>query len=130
MSVVSLGFPPRNELRIAATLEGRELSLSLAGTADMRVSDDLASLLTRVHAEAIACGATSVTVDMTQLEFMNSSCFKGFVSWVSKLQSLEAGQRYLIVLKSNASLRWQKRSLAALVYFAPESVRVEPVQGC
>ncbi|MDC3955903.1 hypothetical protein [Polyangium jinanense] len=105
--------------------EGRSLVVCLSGNADMAAKDSLDSLLPRVHAEALRMSATEVQVDFRQLEFMNSSCFKSFVSWISELGELERSQEYKIRLLSNPEMHWQRRSLHALRCFAVDLITVE-----
>ncbi|MDC0742142.1 hypothetical protein [Polyangium mundeleinium] len=105
--------------------EGRSLILRLSGNADMAAKDSLDSLLPRVHAEAQRISATEVQVDFRNLEFMNSSCFKSFVTWISEIGDLERSKEYKIRLLSNPEMHWQRRSLHALRCFAVDLISVE-----
>ncbi len=66
-----------------------------------------------------------MVVDLRQLEFMNSSCFKCLVTWLHRLQQAPAADRYAIRIVSSPSVSWQKRSLYAIRAFAPDLVTVE-----
>jgi hypothetical protein len=101
------------------------LTLRFAGTADAQVTMELNGLLTRVHGEALGSHATSVAVDFRELEFMNSSCFKCFVTWISRVRALQADLQYRIHILSDVTKHWQRRSLAALSCFAIELVKIE-----
>jgi len=70
-------------------------------------------------------GVKTVKVDLRQLEFMNSSCFKIFVAWLAQLRDLDAAKQYKIQIVSNPNLLWQRRSLAALSCFAVDLVTIE-----
>ncbi|HVK66633.1 MAG TPA: hypothetical protein VM694_19250 [Polyangium sp.] len=105
--------------------EDRSLILRLSGNADMAAKDSLDSLLPRVHAEAQRISATEVQVDFRNLEFMNSSCFKSFVTWISEIGDLERSKEYKIRLLSNPEMHWQRRSLHALRCFAVDLISVE-----
>ena len=104
--------------------EGAKISATLKGTADYAALDGLEKLLTRTHAETKRLGAREVVIDLRELEFMNSSCFKCFVSWISDVQELSEGQLYKVELLSNPQLHWQKRSLHSLRCFAIELITV------
>jgi len=106
--------------------EGRSIALSLSGNADMAAKDSLDALLPRVHGEAQRLGVTEVQVDFQKLEFMNSSCFKSFVSWISDIGDLDPSKQYKIRLLSNPEMHWQRRSLHALRCFAVDLITVEP----
>jgi hypothetical protein len=113
------------EFNGSAAHDGIRIVARLGGNADYAAMDALEMLLTRVQAEASRLGVAEVLVDLRQLEFMNSSCFKSFVSWISDVQELEPAQRYKIRFVSNPALHWQKRSLHALRCFAVELITVE-----
>jgi hypothetical protein len=66
-----------------------------------------------------------VAIDLHQLEFMNSSCFKNVVSWLNRVQELPTTAQYYVRFLSNPALLWQRRSLHALQCFANELVRIE-----
>jgi hypothetical protein len=115
------------DMTAQAHCDSHRAVLALRGTADLRVSDELAEILQRVHAEALEKRLKEVDVNLYELEFMNSSCFKSFVSWVTMLQELPEERRYRVRFLSNPSVLWQRRSLHALSCFAPELISV--VQG-
>lgn len=113
-----------HELSLSLSEQPDSITLSCAGSADTRTSKQLEEQLRDVHAKAVARQLRGVVVDFQKLEFMNSSCFKSFVSWLSRVQALEDGSRYTIEFKSNPAFHWQSRSLQALSCFASDLVRV------
>lgn len=125
--MTTLNFPPVQEgdLFIEATGVASSVSVRFAGTADMRAHAPLESLLPALHAEVTRFEATEVVVDFRKLEFMNSSCFKVFLTWLAKVQELDAERRYKLKFLSNGTIHWQKRSLEALRCFATDLVTVE-----
>jgi hypothetical protein len=121
---IALPVEQAAELRARLTREDSALVAKLWGTADLRVTDSVEAILTRVHQKAIELNISEVRMDLRELEFMNSSCFKSFVSWISEVSDLTAGQ-YRIRFLSNPSILWQRRSLHALSCFAAELVTIE-----
>jgi hypothetical protein len=121
---IALPVQQAAELRARLTREEQVLIAKLSGTADLRVTDSVEAILTRVHQTALELGIPEVRMDLRELEFMNSSCFKSFVSWISEVSDLTAGQ-YRIRFLSNPSILWQRRSLHALSCFAAELVTIE-----
>jgi hypothetical protein len=107
-----------------AKLEGSVLTATLKGTGDYAAVDALETLLVRTHAEARRHAPGEVVVDLRDLEFMNSSCFKSFVSWITSIQELEPAAQYKVRFLSNPKMHWQKRSLHSLRCFAVELVSV------
>ena len=124
MNEIALPVEQAAELRARLTLEDAALVAKLSGTADLRVTDSVEAILTRVHQKAMELGIPEVRMDLRELEFMNSSCFKSFVSWISEVSDLPAGQ-YRIRFLSNPSILWQRRSLHALSCFAAELITIE-----
>ena len=124
MNVIALPVEQAAELRAQLTREETGLVAKLSGTADLRVTDSVEAILTRVHQKALELGIPEVRMDLRELEFMNSSCFKSFVSWISDVSDLTTGQ-YRIRFLSNPSILWQRRSLHALSCFAAELVTIE-----
>lgn len=124
MNQIALPVEQAAELRASLTQEREALVAKLCGTADLRVTDSVEAILGRVHQKALELAIPEVRVDLRELEFMNSSCFKSFVSWISEVSDLTAGQ-YRIRFLSNPSILWQRRSLHALSCFAAELVTIE-----
>ena len=108
----------------AAHHENATITAWLKGNADYAALDALEMLLTRAHSEATRLGANEMVIDLRQLEFMNSSCFKCFLSWITDIQELAPDQQYRVKFVSNPKLHWQKRSLHSLRCFAVELITV------
>ena len=112
-------------LEIATKEMPGELVLRFEGTADMHAIEPLDAYLAAVHALAVARSTTCVHVDFRRLEFMNSSCFKSFVSWVGTVQDSAPGEQYRVEFQSNPQMHWQRRSLNALRCFAMDLISVQ-----
>jgi len=112
----------------AARHDGTMINAWLRGTADYAALDAIDMLLSRIHVEANRLGVKEAVVDLRQLEFMNSSCFKSFVSWINDIQGLEQERRYKIKFLANPKLHWQRRSLTSLRCFAVDLVSVTESQ--
>lgn len=108
-----------------ASADDRRIQVSLTGTADLTVKVQLDHFLREVHSEAQRCLAEEVTVDVRQLEFMNSSCLKSFVWWISTVQEQPSDGKYRIVFVSSPAVYWQRRSLNALACLANEIISVQ-----
>jgi hypothetical protein len=113
-----------NDFAATATAGERGISVCLSGTADMTVRNQVDRFIREVHQEAQRCRAEEVTVDVRQLEFMNSSCLKCLVWWVSTVQEQPVEAKYKIVFVSSPSIYWQRRSLDALACLAGEIISI------
>ena len=109
--------------RASVDFKGDRVDVVLTGTADGRAAKPLAEMLPSLHARVVEAQANKVVVDVTELEFMNSACFKSFVSWIGSAE--EGKHLYQIVFASSPKQLWQRRSLHALVCFAPRLVSIE-----
>lgn len=125
MSAIELPSVGTPELRVTAEHGGDAVTVRMAGTADMRVSEALDRVMARVHEEAQRRGAARVRVDLRELEFMNSSCLKSFVTWITQARDLPGEKRYAIHFVSKPQILWQRRSLNALRCFAVDLITVE-----
>jgi hypothetical protein len=65
-----------------------------------------------------------VDTDLRQVEFMNSTCIKGFVNWISQVQELPPEQRYRIKFISNPAAQWQRRALKTLAIFGGDLIAI------
>jgi len=107
-----------------ATFAGDELLVRMRGNADLEVQPELASFLPEVHAAALKRAASEVTVDLREVEFMNSSCIKELVSWLQRVLDLAPDRRYRMRLQQGTQ-HWQTRSLLVLKAFAGDLVDIE-----
>ncbi|MBL8972042.1 MAG: hypothetical protein JNK56_15775 [Myxococcales bacterium] len=114
-----------NDLRATTSLADGVLQLALTGTADASSEVALGGLLTRIQAELLSHEVHEARVDMRRLEFMNSSCFKAFITWITVVAHLPPARRHRIRFLCNPALHWQRRSLKAMVHFGNDIVTVE-----
>jgi hypothetical protein len=99
--------------RAEAVLEAGSVAVRFTGTADLNVKAHVDRFLCEVHAEACRTDVSSVSVDMSGLDFINSSCLKAFVTWITTVQEMAQG-RYQISFMFKPARDWQKRSVDAL----------------
>lgn len=108
-----------------ARAQGQRMEVVLTGTADLTVKAQLDRFLRSVHAEIRRQEVQHVCVDVRGLEFMNSSCLKSFVWWISTVQEQAFDERYRIQFVSSPTVYWQRRSLNALACLAGDIVSVD-----
>src|SRR5262245_49528738 len=105
--------------------EGTSLWLVLVGSAVIDTRGQLEQALSGLHREACEHKSREAVVDLRPLEFMNSSCFKSFLTWLTHVKQLSADQRYLVRFVSNPETLWQRRSLHAIKAFAADLITLE-----
>ena len=125
MSLDSIPNIDTPDLHATASQTEKSLSVSFLGNADSRSMAAIDALLTGLHKEAIATKLREVRIDLRGLEFMNSSCFKAFVTWIGKVQDLPQPEQYQMIFRSDDTKHWQRRSLGALSCFAVDLIRID-----
>jgi hypothetical protein len=113
-----------NRLRTEAALSPGVLDVYLSGTADVNVLPELDAFLSDVHATASRARVTSVTVDISALQFINSSCLKSFITWMTTAQAMNEG-RYMITFLFQRQSPRQGRTFGALAALAGDGVQVK-----
>lgn len=71
-----------------------------------------------------AGGIGEIQVDMTSLNFLNSSGIKAISKWIMQLGTTSDDKKYVIKLKHNPEITWQATSLPTLTYLVPGAVEV------
>ena len=125
MNTVSIEEIRESDFSAEAVVRERTMTVTISGNADLNVKAQLDRFLAGVHSQAQHQRLGEVMVDFRQLDFMNSSCLKCLVSWISQIQDLPAGTRYRLTFVSSQAMYWQKRSLHALSCLASDLVTVQ-----
>ncbi|WP_437618740.1 hypothetical protein [Sorangium sp. So ce1151] len=107
---------------IEPALRDDTLGVKLTGTGDMAAVAPLDMFLKDMQSEALRLRVSAVEFDVRALYFLNSSCLKAFISFISRLGS--QGLRCKIQFLTDARLGWQRRSLTALERMSPELVSI------
>ncbi|HET6281214.1 MAG TPA: hypothetical protein VFH73_09615 [Polyangia bacterium] len=108
-----------------ALLEGTEIVVRFSGTADLTAKAMMDAFLRAVHEEATRIYITQVNVDVSGLEFINSSCLMAIVSWITGVQAM--ARRYQISFHFKSIRDWHRRSLAVLSQLGAGFVSIQPV---
>jgi anti-anti-sigma factor len=125
MSTVTIPPLSAGTLKAIVDLEGTALKVHMSGNADLQSAAQLEAWLHELHTLASRLAIGETVVDLRTLEFMNSSCFKGFVSWIGEVQDSDLAGQYRIRFLSDSRMLWQRRSLHALRCFAADLITVE-----
>ena len=116
---VSLDAPG---IRVDAQRDGVVLRVAMSGSVEAR---DPAALFDPYWSgldEAVrALGLTQVELDLSRLDFMNSSGILTLVRWVMKLK---ARPDYELLIRYDDELTWQRTNVPVLTKLAPAVVRM------
>ncbi len=125
MSQLAISPVRESDFSASAQVDGASLQTAITGNADLNVKERLDEFLLSIHHHAVTNSIGEVTVDVRNLEFINSSCLKAFVTWISSVQAQPTEKQYRIVFLSSPRLHWQRRSLHALSCFANDLVSIQ-----
>ncbi len=101
------------------------LGVKFAGEIDMEDPGIvLDPLFDRIHSGAQQMKFSEVLIDLTRLNFLNSSGIKALAKWVMKLSDLSEDKRYKIKINHNKDITWQVTSLPTLTYLVVGAVEI------
>jgi anti-anti-sigma factor len=104
--------------------KGDAVWVTMKGNADSVVSDRLKAFLDDVHRAAGAWNIREAVFELHDLYFMNSSCLSLFLRLINVILESRI-HKYSLRFRSNRNLRWQQKSLQAILSYAGEIVTVE-----
>lgn len=98
--------------------------VSIIGNIDSRQPGNLLKVFfTDLSNEMITNKIKKITIDITKLEFLNSSGIKQFVDWIMSIDNMEDDEKYEIDIITNPELLWQESSISSLIFLNPHYVR-------
>jgi len=115
------------------TLAGLEVVVSpperivLKGSISIRdPAAGLASFTRAIHESAVRDGLEELTVDLSQLGFVNSSGIRLFVDWATWLKSSKAPP-YRLRFVTDRAITWQRTSFKVLTTMFGDVMRLQQV---
>ena len=79
-----------------------------------------------IHQGAVGSSAESIVVDVSELNFVNSTALHLLVDWATRLKN-ETGHRYKLRFIASRRITWQVTSFAALTILMGDVLKVEHV---
>lgn len=124
MTAAAMDLPTVEEEGLTlGPVPGANDRVRFAGTGEAEGAAVLDRFLGVLHRQALANQLRRVTIELEELEFINSSCLKAMVAWIYKVDT--EGRPYKIHLRRDAKMHWQRTSLATLQRLAPDVVVIE-----
>jgi hypothetical protein len=102
------------ELITRTAVEGSSARVTMSGSAESSAKVVVADFLQCLHESVTLARITEVVLDVRALSFMTASCFKAFVGWIERLESLAVEARYRIRFVYDEQTTWQSKTLGAL----------------
>ena len=111
------------DAQVTARLDGPVLRLVMSGSVDTRDPGPIFDPYWQaIDASLRREGVQQVELDISSVEFMNSSGILTLVRWVTRVETPPA---YQIVIRYDRGVAWQQTSLPVLARLVPGVVRVE-----
>jgi hypothetical protein len=82
-----------------------------------------------LHAAILTNHMPAMTVDVSDLTFVNSSAIRLFIDWAMWLNQLPAESRYRLTFVTSRHVTWQSTNFSALRSLVGNVVSVEPKDG-
>jgi hypothetical protein len=82
--------------------------------------DEIERILWRVHSHILNRNIAAFTVDVRDLNFVNSSAIRVFINWTSRAERA----LYKLVFITDPTVTWHRLNFAALRSMAPGSVEI------
>jgi hypothetical protein len=124
MTALALSSIHEEGFSIFLTEDDGAISLRCVGNGGVDAMPHMKACLEQLHVEAVRLRARCVFVDFRELRFLTSSCLKCFATWLNTILKM-GGSGYGVRFLSNPQFHWQRRSLEALRFFAPQVVQVQ-----
>lgn len=77
-----------------------------------------------LHDQIVNNDLKRVNVDVTELDFLNSSGIREFIDWLLKVEDLPGEKRYDINFLYSLAKPWQSMSFSSLELICPEFVKL------
>ena len=108
------------EASIIITDTGGELTLKIMGEIDMDYSSMiLKPYISEFHEKISRAGIERIRLDLSELNFINSSGLKVFFWWMRLLDELPDDKNYSIALYYSTDITWQECNVEIMQDLAP-----------
>ena len=103
-----------------------QLRVRLKGTFDMTANPDLSLFLVSIEGEIKRQAAREITIDVSEVYYLGSSCIKSFVALIEALKKLDFHPQTRVLVSPR--LDWHERTFSILARLAPASVTIEKLK--
>ncbi len=97
--------------------------LIISGEIDMRdPSVAILPYLLNIHDALIAHEIKTISVDFSNLNYVNSSGIKTMISWLMKSKDVQSGKGYKVKIIRNGDIAWQESTFPVIQKLFPDVV--------
>lgn len=99
--------------------------LRCIGSAEAESQEAMRVALDAFHNTAVDSASRIVILDLRAVEFASASCVLLLVQWGQRVEEMEEGMRYQILVRSDPHVAWQRRGVPLLASAASRVVVLE-----
>ena len=121
----NLGIDPLNIENFEIRLSEKEgtIAVVFSGMIDIREpTKEILPYLLKIHKTILENAFNKVYIDLTGLDFMNSSGIKTFISWIMKVNEMPQADRYNITIIYGPDITWQQSSVKVIKRLFPDFI--------
>jgi len=119
-----LSVKPIEESGVVLKAEGETVTIS--GNIEIQEPGRIMSpFFKAVHEGILSNNIKAVRVDITKLDYLNSSGIKEIVDWVMKLDELPENKKYQIKFICNPNALWQETSISTIEFLNTDFIAKE-----
>ncbi len=123
MSFVPLAPEPIPGFKVQMSVAGKACVMQCSGTIDSPDSTStLQPMLLQLHDRLVAAGVETVRLDVSGMEYMNSSAIKCFMAWFLKAERSKDAS-YAITVVFDKQRTWQYVSFTTMGRVAPRVLK-------
>ena len=123
----NLGIDPLNieNFEIRPSERDGTIAVVFSGMIDIREpSKEILPYLLKIHEAILENAFNKIYIDLTGLDFMNSSGIKTFISWIMKVNEMPQEERYNITIIYGPDITWQQSSVKVIKRLFPDFIEV------
>lgn len=107
------------------SIQIKENSIIISGNIEYTdPSTNLEPFFEKIHQSALKNNLKLINIDLTDLNYINSSGITIFVKWIINLQQLPESQKYSLKFICNPEHKWQQQSITMLAKTAPRIISI------
>ena len=125
MAKIDIDLLNEENLQIEVVDIPEGIKMHIIGTIDMQQPNIiLTPYFSDIHNRILSSKIKLLEIDITGLEFMNSSGIGTLIKWFVKMPLLQDDDRYKIKILFNTNIKWQKKGLTPLINLAPDQIEL------
>ncbi len=130
MSKIDVNQLEEGNLKIEVVDSPEGVRMKIAGSIEMQNPRSIISpYFDDVHNKILSSKIKLIEIDITELQFMNSSGIGTFIKWFVKIPPLTDEEKYQVKIIYNRNISWHTKGLAPLLSLAKGQIDLVESKG-